>query len=376
MRLTEIEQSIKSKLKTLSGPRGAPEPADRAKEWDDVKGVNWRPHSKNSAKQRTSVKNFTNWDEFVEQLFANVEQNLPSSMPYTVYLNDRIPYIKVRSKNNWGVGCGVKGKNVFFAVDIRNMFPRDDPTHRYGENTPVALLAKFIKTKFGDARLNKNEISIEPKTKNNDIDLLTSEFIEFIEIIGSSKIACPKGISGARGVSTKSRVKRSNSDIRYYLGAASLIFVATRFGMGSLLPRGGGENGTATFDIRDSIIAIGATEGAMEIYRDTGRWDYREHAVPCKVIVDAGIEMVQRNRPKNGELMADGDKQLILDVASMIRNNLTLVYCTKQEADLIDTKYESTMPPGFDPITGGDVLARFQEFGIKVYNFEGQPLGE
>jgi hypothetical protein len=74
--------------------------------------------------------------------------------------------------------------------------------------------------------------------------------------------------------------------------------------------------------------------------------------------------------------MADGDKQLILDVASMIRNNLTLVYCTKQEADLIDTKYESTMPPGFDPITGGDVLARFQEFGIKVYNFEGQPLGE
>jgi hypothetical protein len=50
----------------------------------------------------------------------------------------------------------------------------------------------------------------------------------------------------------------------------------------------------------DEIIAIGATEAAMNLYRSNGDWKnieiYREHAVPCKFIVDQAIINYQKKR--------------------------------------------------------------------------------
>lgn len=376
MRLHEINDNLKRDLRDLNGPRQPPVPAERSKSWDNVQGVDWRPHSKTNIKQRTNNRTFADWGDFVEQLFINIENELPDNLATAVHLDDTVPYLKVRAKNKWLATCQVRNKTVMFAIYTRDMFPTDNKAFIYGENNPVADMANLLNKTFTNVKFNKNDILITPQNHHNDISTITKQFVEFVDFVGSSKIPYPKGISGTRELSTKSKVNRSNTDIRYYLGAASLIFVSTRFGMGSLLPRGGGESGSATFDIRDSIIAIGATEEAMKIYRETGKWDYREHAVPCKVIVDAGIKMTQEARPKNGGIMADGDKQLIMDIAKMIRNNLTLVYCTKEEASRIDSTYQQTMPPGFDPISGGDVLARFNEFGIKVYGFDGKPLGE
>ena len=137
-----------------------------------------------------------------------------------------------------------------------------------------------------------------------------------------------------------------------------------------MLPRGGGD-GIRTFDAFDQVIAIGATEEAMKLYSSNSDWKsegiYREHAVPCKVIVDQAIKDYQEIGFSNNL------NKKIIHVALMIRRNLVLIYCTTAEAQKLDAKYRSTMPKGWNP-RSGDVLGRFHACKIIVYAFDGRQI--
>lgn len=166
-----------------------------------------------------------------------------------------------------------------------------------------------------------------------------------------------------RGSSAKSLVSRVSTPVRYYLGAASLIYIATRFGLPHLVPRGGGDS-ESTFDIKRDFITVGITEAGYNDY-ENGREPYYEHAVPCNVIQKVAIDMVKSN--KNEKLV---DEQLILEIAKMIKRNLMVIRTGHEESVELDKTHKQTMPDGWDPLNG-DPLQRFVDAGVKVYPISG-----
>jgi hypothetical protein len=182
--------------------------------------------------------------------------------------------------------------------------------------------------------------------------------LPYIENMGNVAIA-----NRGSSASAKFLVSRVSTPVRYYLGAASLIYIATRFGLPHLVPRGGGDS-ESTFDIKRDFISVGITEEGYKDYED-GREPYYEHAVPCNVIQKAAIEMVKEN--KSQKLV---DEELIMKIANMIKRNLLIVRTGhKQSADM-DKIHRQTMPSDWDPLTG-DPLQRFVDLGIKVYPIGG-----
>jgi hypothetical protein len=166
----------------------------------------------------------------------------------------------------------------------------------------------------------------------------------------------------AAGGSSKELVSRVSTPARYYIGAASLIFIATRFGLPHLMPRGDGDSGT--FDIKNEFITVGITDAGYADY-EAGRPPYYEHAVPVNVIKKAAIEMVKEN--KSGKLM---DEELIMKIATMIKRNLLIVRTGHAESAEMDKTHQQTMPEPWDPLTG-DPLKRFTDLSIKVHPIGG-----
>ena len=164
--------------------------------------------------------------------------------------------------------------------------------------------------------------------------------------------------SGARG-----SITRPNTPVRYYMASAGVLYIAQRFGLPSLVSRGGkGDSSSAgIYDVRDDLITIGITSAGLAAHNE-GKPTYREHAVPCDAISKIAIEMYNENL---GKQMGPDDINVIVEVANMIKKNLCIVICTKEEAAMIDKVYQTTMPAGWDP-ENPDVLARFKAFNIPV----------
>lgn len=164
----------------------------------------------------------------------------------------------------------------------------------------------------------------------------------------------------------KSFVPTTSLPTSYYLAAAANLWVAVRFGMGNRLSRGGGDK-SAIFDwfynntLKNSGIVVGISKNA----RDTGD-EYREHIVPCKLIVDRAIDIYQDGATP-GELQDDKiEFSKIKQVAKLIRDNLFVVKITKDEAKTIDSSLglQTQMPSGWK--WGDDVFARIGAVG-KAY---------
>jgi hypothetical protein len=166
----------------------------------------------------------------------------------------------------------------------------------------------------------------------------------------------------ATGGSSKELISRVSTPSRYYLGAASLIFIATRFGLPHLMPRTDGDSGT--FDIKNEFITVGITDAGYADY-EAGRPPYYEHAVPVNVIKKEAIKMINDN--KSGKLL---DEELIMKIATMIRRNLLIVRTGHEESKDMDKIHQQTMPEPWNPLTG-DPLKRFTDLGIKVHPIGG-----
>jgi len=216
-------------------------------------------------------------------------------------------------------------------------------------------------------------IQIPPGARGN-----TNELLKFFWTIVDNVEEMGPDFTRRRSSGGPSRTQRSvtrkATPFRYYLGVATLIYVGTRFGIPNILPRGGGSKPKTTFDINDNLIAQGYSEGAAELMKvGRGEWSkenqqgvWREHAVPCDLIINKGVEMVKQN--KSGILI---DQNLIMKIAEMIRRNLIIVWVTIPEREKMDFELglQTTMPQGdgWDPFSD-DPLSRLRAADIKVYD--------
>lgn len=309
-----------------------------------------------------------NHDDFVLQLYYFAKNNKPDGVLLKgEYLRDSTgPRLEALSENNLVISlCVSKRGRVFYSLYSRNL-----------ERGKKDIIWSHISQMYPGADIHEKKNSMELVVFENYHTLSSDKinlfkcvngFWNFIYNISKIKFDSGDENNSRAAISSASFIRRKNSVMRYYFSVSISIYLATRFAQTHMLPRGGGDGGR-TFDVFDQIIAIGATEKAMNLYRLNDDWSvegiYREHAVPCKFLVDqALVKYKESTSPQNLY------KQII-DVALMIRRNLTLVYCTIDEAQKLDSKYRSTMPEGWNPKCG-DVLERFHECNIPVYDFDG-----
>jgi hypothetical protein len=329
-----------------------------------IDGVDYKPGFKGYILRGKDL----NHSDFVHQLFELAIERMPDEIRFKgTYFRDATgPRLEAISENNWVISlCVSKSGRVIYSLYYRNLNP-----------TKKEIIYNDISHMYPDAVIERKANSLDLLIYENyrvlnfdDINLVScvDEFWNFVNNISKIKSVLKFKNNDGVVISTGRLIKGKNSVIRYYFTVAVSIYLATRFAQRHMLPRGGGD-GVRTFDVFDEIIAIGATEAAMNLYRSNGDWKnigiYREHAVPCKFIVDQAIINYQKKR------FSRNLHNQIYEVALMIRRNLTLVYCTTDEAQKLDSKYRLIMPDGWNTKCG-DVLERFHECNIPVYDFDG-----
>lgn len=200
-----------------------------------------------------------------------------------------------------------------------------------------------------------------PKSNYNQA---MSIFWKIFSIIESENISSP----GTRvGSGARSMIVKKNTPLRYYMGAATILYAAYRFRLPNLVARGGkGDDSSAgIYDIRDDLITIGITSAAAEAMKK-GENTYREHAVPGDQISKAGLEMYEKLL--SGKPMSENDFKAVIEVAQMIKNNLSIVRIAFGEEKILNSQ-GNTNPMGWTP-ENNDILARFKHFKIPVYSIE------
>ena len=101
------------------------------------------------------------------------------------------------------------------------------------------------------------------------------------------------------------------------------------------------------FDAVDDLIIIGESTSVTEENR------YREHIVPCDFIIREAVEMVKENCTDT-------------EIASMIKNNLSIVIISNEEAKKLDSELglKTDMPKDWK--IGNDIFARLEAAKITV----------
>lgn len=102
------------------------------------------------------------------------------------------------------------------------------------------------------------------------------------------------------------------------------------------------------YDSHDALITIGYSKAALESGLPDDKL-YREHIVPCVRVTERAIEMVQSGCSST-------------EVAQMLKENLAIVRITFEEQPIVDAKYQTTMPAGWQ--FGDSVFARLDAVGI------------
>ena len=144
-------------------------------------------------------------------------------------------------------------------------------------------------------------------------------------------------IENIDGIVAKSRGRAYSSINRKGLFANIATVMKTMFdtGMFGMMNRG-------VFDAVDDIIALN---------EKTPSNNYREHIVPCVMIIDEAFRMF------------DEDDASVAEVAAMIQQNLFVVHIPGSEATRLDAVYKTTMPEGWK--FGDSVFARLDAMGIE-----------
>jgi hypothetical protein len=327
-----------------------------------IEGVDFKPGFKHDKARGQDLSH----SEFVHQLFELAIDRMPDGVLYKgKHLRDATgPRLEAISENNWVISlCVGKLGGVFYSLYYRG-----------SSEEAKKIIINNIKKIYPGIERKENSLDLIVIKNGFAGDFNDERIIKCVDdfwifVNNVSKIKEASKLKNNFGIiaSTGSLIKRKKSVVRYYLAAAISIYSATRFAQKHMLPRGGGD-GIKTFDAFDEIIAIGATEAAIKLYSKNGDWGskgiYREHAVPCKLIVDQAIKTYQNNKFSNNL------NKKIIEVALMIRRNLVLVYCTTDEAQKLDARYRSTMPEGWN-FKCGNVLDRFHACDIPIYTFDG-----
>lgn len=167
-----------------------------------------------------------------------------------------------------------------------------------------------------------------------DKDPKICDFIEMFEItiLHTIKLEKPMGYG------------KITSSENPFQGMARIINISLRFGL---------PIGSRCYGLWDNDILI------KNIYINTpdkkSKKTYKEHLVPCKVIMDKCVESF-RLKKASWKLIEE-----------LIKTNLKVAYITAGEADKLNKKYRQSMPKSWD--FGENIYARLIEEGIEISNF-------
>jgi len=168
---------------------------------------------------------------------------------------------------------------------------------------------------------------------------ITKNWIEFVNVATEVRdFIIDENLTGSIG---NRRSKLRTEDDGYFLKTAQVIELAVKVEHWDILERGG-----LGFDSHDGLITIGSSKAVLA-NPEAPQW--REHLVPCVMIKERAVEMFQ-----NGSS--------VTEVAQMLKENLTIVIITQEEAKLVDSKYQTTMPEGWN--WGDSVFARLDVMGV------------
>jgi hypothetical protein len=315
--------------------------------------------------------------EFIEKFKQQAEN--PDSRQYpsdNVYKAIRITYkdtpqVAITTTNNVIIKVSVGKRAAASNISIDQLPKKLKETDAYDQ------LKESIKNLGYDYTEAKNgDLTVKPKYSvpgNVNIDGILGEFWTIVNTVEEMGESFDAGDTSRTSGSTD----REMTSLRYYLGAANIIYLKYKHGMSHLKSRGGkNESSRGTFDINDALITKAFSKKGYELlktareYRlagepipENGR-PYREHAVPSNKIMEIGEEMFKQRKTK-------------AEVADMIRRNLFIVWISPDEAYKMDIemKMRSTMPPDWED--GDSPWARLSAAGIKVYRLtDGTRLSE
>lgn len=285
------------------------------------------------------------------------------------------------NNKNWAIGL-ILSNNRSFRInfkpngDIRNLdfnFPKgSDQTDTI--KIIDSMLSKNPEYKISSTNYTTQISKTGGKITIEDYKNMVKKFETMISDPDVAKSLSIKQVT--RSKNAGSLINRNVTQTNYYIGVATMIYVAVRFGLKNIIPRGGKDGtSTGTFDLNDKGITVGISAAGRELV-DAGKRPYREHAVPCDFIIKKAIEMIKSSRSNNNNSVTDPtkliDTSLIGEVAKMIKRNLVIVLISPEERKEVDKDYQTTMPEGdsWDPQTG-DVLSRLKSKGIRIYSLDG-----
>lgn len=157
-------------------------------------------------------------------------------------------------------------------------------------------------------------------------DNILLDFIEVCQYISTLEVVAPQ----------RGRTYNTINEQGLFSNIASVMKTMSDTGMTGMMSR-------CVFDSVDHIISLNPPLAADS---------YREHIVPCSMIIEEAFRMF------------DEDDASIIEVATMIQQNLFIVHITKAQADFIDHTlgYKTTMPDGWT--FGDNVFARLDAADI------------
>jgi hypothetical protein len=233
---------------------------------------------------------------------------------------------------------------------------------------------------------NKKFVDIVIKDPQNpqanltvNLDDATKQLLKLAEVIESmgSKFETP--------TIKKEKTPTSEHPYDYYDWLAGNLFKSWLNGVPSAFSRGGGETKGA-YDLKDDMIVVGITKGGMYVRDVLHRNPYREHAVPCNLINNIGIDICEnmfgeykkkyadkKSIANNPKFLKEARRTLFV-LKQMIQKCLVLVLCSTSERKYIDhTKgWLTTMPSKDWDWKTGNVLERFIKAKIPVFHIDNQ----
>lgn len=261
------------------------------------------------------------------------------------------------TKTSNGIICSLAGSKHATHYNIYIKGIKDD------NKQPIFDAAAKLGFDLGSSAMGNGEVSIKP-TNQKDLDKSLKEFwsiVIAIENLGSN-------FNSSDEPDSAKKLQTDLTDISYYLGAAGLIFVATRF-MSDDLPQAqkllptSTKKGDGTFDIAPGIITKGITKSAYDVQHGNGKSEplTSTFAIPPEVIVQSAQKLL--NPSDNALKITSSLKEDIVKVAELIRRNLVLIRCTESEKNKIDS---TALPSDWTP-DNGNVLTKFNKLKIPVY---------
>jgi len=176
--------------------------------------------------------------------------------------------------------------------------------------------------------LTENGFQVEDSQKNLrfETDNLDDDFLTLHELISDCDLLDPAGTSGWKEIATPDEI---------FITMAEMIQPAVKRGNTRFLDRW-------VFDQVDKLIAIN---------EPTDVRTYREHVVPCDLLLKQTVEMFQSGAT-------------VEQVAQMLKDNLAIAYIDPKDAEYIDGElgWRTTMPAGWK--FGDAITARLDEAKI------------